>query len=245
MTIIIPMAGISQRFINDGFILPKYMLFVKNKSLFHLSVSSFKNYFNEHKIIFIARNFFDTNLFIVEECKKLGIINYDILILDEPTMGQADTVNKGIIHFRLNPEEPLFIFNIDTIRHNFIIPQNMIDFDGYLEVFKGSGDNWSFARTESIESTLVVETAEKISISDNCSTGLYYFKRAKYFTGAFEMSQNNDNLTRREQYIAPLYNYLIELGLSIHINLINSEDVVFSGIPTEFYDLNKTEYVKN
>jgi hypothetical protein len=234
------MAGLSERFLNEGFILPKYMLYVKNKSLFHLAVSSFKNYFNKHKIIFIARDKFDTNLFILEECKKLGIINYDILILDQPTKGQAATVNIGIIHFRLNPEEPIFIFNIDTIRHNFIIPQNMIDFDGYLEVFKGSGDNWSFARTESTESTIVLETAEKISISDNCSTGLYYFKKARYFTDAYEISQNKYNLTRREQYIAPLYNYLIELGLSIHINLINSEDVIFSGIPAEFYDLNKT-----
>jgi hypothetical protein len=239
------MAGLSERFINDGFILPKYMLYVKNKSLFYLSVSSFKNYFNNYKIIFIARDIFNTNLFIVEECKKLGIINYDILILDEPTMGQADTVNMGISLFKLNPEEPFFIFNIDTIRPNFIIPQNMIHFDGYLEVFKGSGSNWSFARTESIYSTRVLETAEKIPISDNCSTGLYYFKRVKYFTRAYEISQNKYNLTMREQYIAPLYNYLIELGLSIHINLINSEDVIFSGIPTEFYDLNKTEYFKN
>ena len=156
------MAGLSGRFVNDGFLLPKYMLYVKNKSLFYLSVSSFQNYFNEHKIIFIARDLFDTHTFIVEECKKLGISNYEILILDKPTLGQADTVNIGLIHFKIDFEEPIFIFNIDTIRKNFVIPEDIVDFDGYLEVFKGDGGNWSFAQTESRDSTRVVETAEKI-----------------------------------------------------------------------------------
>ena len=39
MTIIIPMAGLSSRFTNAGYVLPKYMLYVKNRSLFNLAVS--------------------------------------------------------------------------------------------------------------------------------------------------------------------------------------------------------------
>ena len=45
MTIIIPMAGLSQRFIDEGYTLPKYMLYIGNQSMFTLSVSSFKKYF--------------------------------------------------------------------------------------------------------------------------------------------------------------------------------------------------------
>jgi hypothetical protein len=35
--------------------------------------------------------------------------------------------------------ERLIIFNIDTIRLNFVLPKMIDDLAGYLEVFKGEG----------------------------------------------------------------------------------------------------------
>ena len=60
MTIIIPMAGLSSRFTKAGYVLPKYMLYVKNKSLFNLAVTSFEKYFDTCRFVFVARNVFDT-----------------------------------------------------------------------------------------------------------------------------------------------------------------------------------------
>lgn len=45
MTIIIPMAGLSSRFTKAGYILPKYMLYAVDRSLFNVAVSSFEKYF--------------------------------------------------------------------------------------------------------------------------------------------------------------------------------------------------------
>ena len=45
MTIVIPMAGLSSRFTKAGYTLPKYMLYVVDKSLFYLAVRSFEHYF--------------------------------------------------------------------------------------------------------------------------------------------------------------------------------------------------------
>jgi hypothetical protein len=234
MKIVIAMAGLSQRFINEGFVIPKYMLYAKNNSLFNLAISSFREYFNSVDFIFIARDVFSTKTFIEQECKLLGIKSFSVVILEGSTRGQADSVYKGLNLLNMNVDDSLLIFNIDTFRLNFILPKDIGNWDGYLEVFEGSGPNWSYAKTENPNSTRVIETAEKNEISTHCSTGLYYFKSFSQFKSAFENEMMNPNI--RELYVAPLYNYLISKGLDIHINIIKNEDVIFCGIPMEYYD---------
>lgn len=234
MTIIVPMAGLSQRFNKEGYTLPKYMLYAGKHSLFNLAVSSFSNYFDSCKFLFIARNLFDTKKFIQSECEILGIINYEIVILDKPTEGQASTVYLGLNYSKLNAEEPITIFNIDTFRPRFVFPEQINEWDGYLEVFYGDGNNWSYAKTFSETSTLVIETAEKIQISNYCSTGLYYFKTSNLFKEAFESFDRS--FDSNELYVAPLYNFLIKNSNKIHINLIDKNEVFFCGIPSEYLD---------
>ncbi len=238
MTIVIPMAGLSQRFIDAGFNLPKYMLYIKNKSLFNLSLSGFEQYFETCRFLFIARDIYDTKLFIQKECQTLGIRNFDIVILDKPTKGQAETVFLGLEEAGIDDTEPIIIFNIDTFRKNYSIPEQTKEWDGYLEVFWGEGPNWSYAKTQSPDSTRVTETAEKIQISNYCSTGLYFFKSASLFRYAF-LTENKKEISLKEYYVAPLYNTLIAENKQIHIQLIDKNEVDFCGIPNEYYDFLK------
>lgn len=236
MTIVISMAGLSQRFIKAGFTLPKYMLYAQNKSLFNLAISSFSDYFTNCKFVFIARELFDTKRFIDEECRMLGIKDFEIVILDKPTQGQAETVYIGLQKSTININEPITVFNIDTFRPGFRFPQNINEWDGYLEVFWGEGDNWSYAKTESENSTRVIETAEKVQISNYCSTGLYYFKSVQLFNDTFE-AQNpiSETSAIKELYVAPLYNWLIGQNRNIHIDLVPKSEVLFCGVPDEYY----------
>lgn len=237
MTIIIPMAGLSSRFTKAGYTLPKYMLYIKDKSLFNLAISSFKNYFQSCTFVFIARNAFDTETFIKEECKILGIKSFKIIMLAHSTSGQAETVLKGIMEAKISENESLLIFNIDTFRPEFKFPSNIDNWDGYLETFKGSGANWSYARTESLKSTKVVETAEKREISDNCSTGIYYFKEVHDFIYAYNQHRKStEGKSDMELYVAPLYNQLICIGKEIHIVTIDRDKVIFCGVPQEYID---------
>jgi NDP-sugar pyrophosphorylase family protein len=235
MTIVISMAGLSSRFKREGYIVPKYMLYIGNKSLFNLSVSSFQNYFKSFSFKFIILDVFDTKTFIERECELLGIDKFEIIILDKPTKGQAETVYMGLKQMQISMESPFFIFNIDTFRDLFILPDDLDKLDGYLEVFEGEGANWSYAKTENVNSTKVVETAEKNEISNFCSTGLYFFKSF----GLFEIAYLNyyflsQIYNSNELYIAPIYNYLIGQGNNIHINLIESQKVTFCGTPSEY-----------
>ena len=234
--IVIPMAGLSSRFYKAGYNIPKYMLPAHGKSLFDHAILSFEAYFTTTPFLFIARSISETPEFIKERCQTLGIKNYSIVVLEQETRGQAETVYLGLKG--INDDCPLTIFNIDTFRPHFILPDVAKSTDGYLEVFKGEGSNWSYAKPESSTSTKVIETAEKNPISDLCSTGLYHFSSAFDFKQAFEIevAKPQSEWQKQELYIAPLYNYLIKNGKNIHYHLIERSEVIFCGVPTEYTD---------
>ena len=108
----------------------------------------------------------------------------------------------------------------------------------YLEVFRGSGDNWSFAKPSAPGSTRVSLTTEKNPVSDLCSTGLYYFADAEQFMDAFRayLARPQSEWEKGELYVAPLYNYLIEQGDEVHYHLIERDEVIFCGVPDEYID---------
>jgi len=230
-TFIIPMVGQSKRFLDAGFSLPKYMLYLNDLSLFNLSVSSFKDYFQSSKFIFVARDVYQTKKFIELECGFLNLTNFEIVILDSLTRGQAESVYLAIQESSTQEEDEIFIFNIDSYYLKFNI--NTKNCDGYLDVFNGSGDHWSFAKTDLDNSDRVIETIEKRRISEHCSTGLYYFKSANLFNQAYLQMYGTENSSNFEYFIAPLYNYLIEINKHVLINKIENHDIRFCGTPAE------------
>ena len=234
------MAGLSSRFFNAGFTKPKYMLEAQGDTLFAHAVNSFSRYFDQEPFLFIIRDVFGTKAFIEQEVARLGIKQAHIVTLESETRGQAETVYLGLQAVAAD-NGPITIFNIDTFRPGFIFPEEIAQWDGYLEVFEGKGDNWSFARTEQPGSTRVVETAEKKPISNLCSTGLYYFARTSDFIDAYqqELARPVDTWAKGELYIAPLYNQLITDNLNIHCHLIDRHDVIFCGVPDEYYHFAK------
>jgi len=234
--IVIPMAGQSRRFADAGYLKPKYMLPAHGLTMFDHAVLSFKQYFSSQKFIFVFRNVFDTALFVQQRLRALGLPNHRCLLLplDAPTEGQAHTVFMGLN--ALSEEEknsPLTIFNIDTIRPHFTYPDCAATLDGYLEVFEGEGDHWSFIEAEGDR---VVRVTEKIRISHLCSTGLYHFKTAALFEKAYRhhAARPLSECEGGERYVAPLYNALVAEGFAIGYHTIARESVVFSGTPDEY-----------
>lgn len=236
--IIIPMAGMSRRFSEAGYDKPKFMLKLKGLSLFKHSLLSFKDYFKAEKFLFIARNVIGFNDFILNEVLELGINNFEIILLDEETTGQAETVFEGINKCEILPRESITIFNIDTFRPDFKYSSET-NYDGYLEVFKGTGQNWSYVKFDPKQTNKVIETAEKNPISDLCCTGLYFFKHHEDFLEAFLYYRDNSIFVKGELYVAPLYNFLINKGKFISYDLISEDDVIFCGVPSEYENLLK------
>jgi hypothetical protein len=241
--IVIPMAGMSRRFTDAGYDVPKYMLPIGEKTVFAHAVGSFQAYFDTTTFLMIARDVAETERFIERECEMLGIGQVIIQVLDAPTTGQAETVLLGVDRAKIADQEPLTIFNIDTFRPGFRFPDAawFATSDGYLEVFRGAGANWSYVQPADTNEPLARATAEKRPISDLCCTGLYHFTRAGDFRWGVASERSTPSQPEiAELYVAPVYNHLIGKGARIHYDVISPESVIFCGVPTEYEALRRS-----
>ena len=200
------MAGHGERFRKAGYTTPKPLIelaegvpmFAKAARSFPLELMS--------EIVFIV---------LAEHCKSYGIDReirshfpdgrVRIVILGAVTSGQAETVAVALDSSR--DDESLMIFNADSAFDDDLRPwitDHSAQYDGALQVFRDSDCRWSFARTD--ESGDVVETAEKSPISDQASTGLYYFRSFRNYLKLYSETKDSAG----EKYIAPMYNRMIE-----------------------------------
>ena len=231
------MAGNSSRFFKAGYTRPKYELQIGGRTLFELTVRSFEAYFELETFLFIVRHDFAAQPFVDMMCRRMGIARYHIVELAQTTRGQAETVLIGIEHVDAASDERLLVFNIDTIRPGYRLPDEAAGADGYLEVFRAEGNHWSFVRPASPQSREVIETTEKERISDLCCTGLYYFASASEFVSVCKeaMADYGEYEQQwRELYIAPMYNTLIARARRIVYHEVSASEVLLAGTPEEF-----------
>ena len=233
--IVIPMAGLSRRFAEAGYQLPKYMLPVGERTVFDHALLSFSHYFGSIPFLFIARQSAGIDEFIRQRTAALGVAAVEVVLLPQPTKGQAETVAFGLSQAEVGPDDPVTVFNIDTFRPGFRFPDEawFAESDGYLEVFKGEGANWSYVGpVTGARQPLVARTTEKQPISDLCSDGLYHFARSADFRAALEEERAHSLLP--ELYVAPLYNHLIARGARIHYQVVSAGAITLCGIPSEY-----------
>jgi hypothetical protein len=233
--IVIPMAGLSRRFTAAGYSVPKYMLPLSGRSVFAHAVGSFSLLFGTTPFLFIGRPVMDTEAFIRREAETLGIADYRIAMLQAETAGQAETVERGLDAIDADAAAPITIFNIDTFRHGFTYPTApwFEGSDGYLEVFRGEGANWSYVGpVPESDEPLAARTTEKEPISDLCCNGLYHFARGSDYRMALAAERRAPTLP--ELYVAPLYNHLIAQGRRIHFDIVPPEAITFCGVPAEY-----------
>lgn len=239
--IVIPMAGMSRRFAEAGYAQPKFMLPLHGRSVFEHAVASFEAYFDRLPFLFVFREDAAVRAFAPEALRRLGVREFELVGLEAPTRGQAETVALGLRRASVG-EAPVTVFNIDTFRPGFRFPERVEACDGYLEVFRGSGANWSYVRPTAPDTDRVAETTEKRPVSDLCCTGLYHFASAARFLEAFESyaAAPPPDLPGGELYVAPLYNVLIGQGADIRWRLVEAGEVVFCGTPGEYETLTKS-----
>jgi hypothetical protein len=227
--IVIPMAGRSQRFYDAGYDRPKFMLELAGRSVFAHAVASFEAAYAATPFLFIAAA--EAAPFVRAEARALGIADFEVASLAAPTAGQAETVERGVE--AVGWSGPLTIFNIDTFRPGFAFPpEPLASADGWLEVFRGEGANWSYVKPAPSLEPWALETAEKKPISDLCCTGLYHFARTAEFLEALAAERAAPQAA--ELYVAPLYNHLIARGRRVGWRLIEAHEVVFCGTPAEY-----------
>jgi NDP-sugar pyrophosphorylase family protein len=213
------MAGNGSRFRPVYGDLPKFLIEVGGKTLFHHSVSSLPLKIIDY-FIFVCRES-DRDVGIEKIIRNCISQDFDIIYLNEVLAGQALSA-KTAMHL-IDPLSELIIYNIDTKFSSTTLTNNLNsnhDNSSYIGAFidKSDASHWSFAK---VKDNLVTETAEKIKISNYALSGLYHFKSARQFSDGVDWLISNQILLNSEYYIAPIYNKLIADGNNVRLDMVS------------------------
>jgi len=225
-TLVVTMAGQSSRFLNAGISTPKWRIDLDGKTILRRSLESVASWsLNSHcETIFVCLKAHQAGPIVEKTCNEVGIQNFRILEVKETPAGQAFSAFMAIE--TCESDSSLAIWNVDTE----IVPKALEDVKqagNWLSLTRLQGDNWSFA---TVSDGLVTATAEKIRISEWASIGLYGFANKDEYQEALQASMHKSS---NEQYIAPLYNYLIQRGSKVEPHFVDAKHVTPLGTPSE------------
>lgn len=230
--IIIPMAGLGNRFKDYGFTTDKYLLPLDinltsmiEKAITTLNIHDLPSDKYESEFIFITRYDYDCIKNILKEiCCKYNY-KYKIINISYVTEGPASTVYlcKDIIGEDIYKEDiykqaSIIISNSDQVMLNFDINAYLSyseNYDGTVLTYKpeynlelNSIDKHSFAKVDNTK--IITDIAEKLVLSNNALVGIHYFKKAKdFFDGYDIMVNNNITAPNGEYYISLVYKALL------------------------------------
>lgn len=233
MDIVITMGGLGNRFRKAGYNTPKYMIEAKGKTLFEwslISLEGFRDIVDKYIFIAMQDDKEDVESFIISQCNRLQVDNFNVIIINYLTDGQATTAMLAKQYW--NEDNRLLVYNIDTYIEAGEMNSNQLKGEGFIPCFYGEGSHWSFVKID--QEGKAVEVKEKERISDHCTLGAYYFNSCKLYEKLYkEYYSDNSNLVNGEKYIAPLYNYLVSCKGEVFICDIDSNKVHVLGTPEE------------
>jgi dTDP-glucose pyrophosphorylase len=178
--------------------------------MFLWALASVDNITSVH-VVFVALREHDEAFGLRSLLKEHVHRDYELVLLDRVTGGQLCTVLAARGSF--SDHDELLIVSSDTYvvsNVNEDIVGRSAACRGMISTFDLPGDRWSFARTD--ERGRVVEVAEKVRISTQASTGMYYFTDSQEFFEVADEIIRNQEKTRGEYYVMPVYGKYIERG---------------------------------
>jgi len=234
MNIIIPMAGLGQRFKSEGFESEKPLIEVNGKTLIEHSIESLNI---DGNFIFITREYHDkeSNNRLSEILKRLKPDSIEIK-LNLPTSGSVETTLSA--SHLIDSEEELIITNcdqrLDWDSGDFLeFINTSSDIDGCVVTFDSDNPKNSFAYVE--EDGFISKFVEKEVISRNALIGLHYWKRGSDFVKSAKcLLDNYKSMNRKECYISESYNYLLNDKKRIKCYQIDNSEFNSLGTP---YDI--------
>ena len=209
MNIIIPMAGHGSRFLQAGYTFPKPLIEVHGKPMIQVVIDNLK--VDAHFIFIVQKE--HREKYNLDSMLSLLAPGCDIVDVDKVTEGAACTVLLGKEF--INNDSPLVIANSDQFVEwsslDFFYKMNEQNLDGGIVSFRSTHPKWSYAKTDNDD--FVLEVAEKKTISDIATVGIYYWKKGSDFVKYAEQMIDKNIRVNNEFYVCPVYNEAILDGL--------------------------------
>lgn len=214
INIVIPMAGRGSRFSSVGYTLPKPLIEVNGKPMIQVVV---ENLNIDGNYIFIAQKDHDEKFNVVEKLRNI-VPGCKVILIDGVTEGAACT--SLLAKEYINNDLPLLIANSDQYlewdSNEFLYCASADGVDGCISTFFNNSPKWSYVRMDG-DNHFVAEVREKDVISNEATTGIYYWKHGSEYVRYAEMMINKNIRVNNEFYICPVYNEAIEDGKKITI----------------------------
>ena len=230
INIVIPMAGAGSRFADAGYELPKPLINVSGRPMIEWVVENIIPSM-PHKFIFIVQR---------EHCEKYNLDyklkaisnNCEIVMIDGITEGAACTVLCA--RQFIDNDTPLMIANsdqwIDISIDDYLNSWNIDKYMGHIMTMKSDHPKWSYIKFN--DSGAVCDVIEKVVVSDQATVGIYNFSSGLLFCKHADKMIAENNRSKGEFYVAPVYKYLIDSGEHVSFNSIGKDQDGMYGLGT-------------
>lgn len=228
--LLLPIAGKAQRFIDQGYTMPKPLIMVKDKHVIDMAVGSID--ITDCNLIFAVRLDHINNFSIDAILKQKFGEDIKIVVIDKVTDGSISTCL--LAEDLINNDTPLIIYTPDVYFQDQFDP-NSIDseLDGFILTFKANSPAHSYVSLD--ENNLALRTAEKEVISSNAAVGVYYYKTGKMFVEYAKETLDKNIRTNGEFYICPMYNLMIRDAKKVSIQTVKKMHVLGTPPELEFF----------
>lgn len=209
------MSGMSTRFSNVGYDIPKYLIKINGKTIIEHIIELYPT---DSEFIFIINENHE-KLHNVKKLLELLVIKHRVLIIPPHKKGPVYTTSFA--YEFINDDEQIIInycdFSMYWNYHDFKKFVDDTECDGCVVCYTGfhphmlGSDNYAFCRVDNYNKILEVREKQPFTnnkINEYASTGTYYFKKGKYIKKYFEQMINDDVNLSGEYYVSLIYNFL-------------------------------------
>jgi dTDP-glucose pyrophosphorylase len=228
LNIVIPMAGAGSRFAMAGFSDPKPLIKIHGVPMIKVVINNLRPTC-EHRFVFICQRAHVNDHGLRDKLSEWAPSSR-IVEVNGLTEGAACTVLAAAS--LIDNDDPLMIANsdqyIDIDINTYLAMLSVPEMDGLIMTMTASDPKWSFVGLD--EQGRVRQVVEKRVISNEATVGLYNFKHGRDFISATRRMISADDRVNGEFYVAPTYNYLIDVGKRIGFFNVGSEGSGMHGL---------------
>ena len=226
MEVIIPCAGASSRFPGMR---PKYLLTDYAGRL--MIENAAENYINKYRITIVILKEHDERYQARKKLEEAFGNKIDIVVLDKPTSGPAETVYQAIQRGRIKVSDSLLVKDCDGFYKTEHKEGNVIyiaKLSDHPRIRTAGAKSYTLTNDQGIINSVV----EKRIVSNHFCVGGYQFETAQSFVDAFEQLTDRTS----EIFVSNIVDYMISTGaIFFESEVKNFIDV---GVADDWFDYN-------
>jgi bifunctional N-acetylglucosamine-1-phosphate-uridyltransferase/glucosamine-1-phosphate-acetyltransferase GlmU-like protein len=221
---LIPLAGRGQRFVQDGYVLPKPLIQVSGKPMIIQAAEQLPQA-NKQAFVCLKEH---VQVHQVDQVLKAHYPHARIVILDEVTEGQACSCALGLT--KDDAENPLLIGACDNgivwdrVKYDILMYDPMVD--AVIWTFRNHPASklfpymYGWVKVDKDNNATGVSVKIPISATpehDHAIIGTFYFKKAQYFLEALKQLRAKNVRINGEFYVDSCMGELINMGLCVKV----------------------------